>query len=189
MGIARSEPSLGESLDPFWERLREAITWCRSSLDVTAPARSLRSEANRARVLESDYFSCVGTVASLRRSGCRQLPPDVPQWSLEGGRLLAYRPDMDLACGGAQAASRGFFDVNNAPPWDTWVAMAQESGADAIPYLVAWVPPQFVSLAQQGIDANPECCIVWLEDVGGELAERISAESSERRMSRRMERR
>ena len=184
MGIVRSEPSLAESLEPFWEQLRETIAWCRATLDVASPARSLRSEAHRPRTLEPDYFASVSTVASLRRSACWQLCPDVPPRSLEGGRLLAYQPDMDLACGAAQAASRGFFDVNNAPPWDTWVAMVQESGADAIPYLISWVPPQFVSLAQQGIEVNPECCIVWLEVAADvELVERITIE--ERRPTQR----
>jgi hypothetical protein len=171
--IERSEPGLGESFEPFWERLRETIAWCRSSLDVTSPALSLRSEGNRPRALEPNYFAAVSTVASLRRSECWQSCSQVPLRSLEEGRLLAYQPDMDLACGAAQAASQGFFDVNNAPPWDTWVAMVQESGVDAVPYLVSWIPPQFVSLAQQGIDANPECCIVWLEDAGAALAERV----------------
>ncbi len=177
VGIARSEPTLGESLEPFWERLRETIAWCRSSLDVSSPARSLRTEANRPRTLESDYFASVSTVASRRRSACSPAShAEVPLRSLEEGRLLAYQPDMDLACGAAQAASRGFFDVDNAPPWDTWVAMVQESGADAIPYLVSWVPRQFVSLAQKGIEVNPECCIVWLEDAGVELAKRLAVE-------------
>ena len=176
VGIARSEPSLGESLDPLWERLRETIAWCRSSLDVASPARSLRSEANRPRTLEPDYFASVSTVASLRRSACWQSCPEVLLRSLEEGRLLVYQPDMDLACGAAQAASRGFFDVHNAPPGDTWVAMVQESEVDAIPYLISWVPPRFVGLAQKGIEVNPECCIVWLEDAGVELARRIAGE-------------
>jgi hypothetical protein len=31
-------------------------------------------------------------------------------------------------------------------------------------YLVAWVPPQFLDLAQAGIDVNSTACIGWLSD-------------------------
>lgn len=30
-------------------------------------------------------------------------------------------------------------------------------------YLVAWVPPDFLELANAGIKVNPEECIVWLD--------------------------
>jgi hypothetical protein len=70
------------------------------------------------------------------------------------GKLLLYTPDDNLADGAARYASQGFFDDDNVPPWDTWVAFSQ--GA-----LLTWVPPQLLQLAQSGIDANPECCIRW----------------------------
>ena len=73
---------------------------------------------------------------------------------LEGGRLLLYAPDENLFDGAAQYTSKGFFDVNNIPPWDTWVCFFEK-------YLVSWVPPQLVELANQGIDVNAEQCILW----------------------------
>jgi hypothetical protein len=30
-------------------------------------------------------------------------------------------------------------------------------------FLVAWVPPAFIELANGGIEVNPEECIVWLD--------------------------
>lgn len=77
--------------------------------------------------------------------------------SLEGGRLLLYAPDENLFDGAAQYSSKGFFDVNNVPPWDTWVCFFEQ-------YLVSWIPPQLVELANQGIDANPEGCILWARE-------------------------
>jgi hypothetical protein len=41
--------------------------------------------------------------------------------SLLGGRLMVYFPDAALADGAAEVQSRGFFDVHNTPPWDTWI--------------------------------------------------------------------
>jgi hypothetical protein len=73
-----------------------------------------------------------------------------------GGRLLAYFPDDNLADGTAQAESEGFFDVDNIPPYDTWVWMVRNirtlNYADGAKremeanYLVAWVPPDSFSL-------------------------------------------
>lgn len=73
---------------------------------------------------------------------------------LEGGRLLLYAPDENLFDGASQYGSKGFFDVDNIPPWDTWVCFFEN-------YLVSWVPQQLVELANQGIDVNPEGCILW----------------------------
>ena len=70
------------------------------------------------------------------------------------GRILAYWPGENLADGAARSATAGFFDVNNVPPWDTWLAFVD--GA-----LYAWVPAELVDRVQQGIDVNPEECIRW----------------------------
>jgi hypothetical protein len=77
----------------------------------------------------------------------------------DSGRLLLYAPDESLFDGAAQYTSKGFFDVNNIPPWDTWVCFFEK-------YLVSWVPPQLVELASQGIDVNPEGCILWAPETG-----------------------
>ncbi len=50
--------------------------------------------------------------------------------------------------------TKGFFDVNNVPPWDTWVCYLDR-------YLVSWVPPVLEELASAGIRVNPEECIQW----------------------------
>lgn len=91
----------------------------------------------------------------------------MPTGSLTGGRLLVYFPDANLADGAAEVESRGFFDVDNAPPWDTWIALADE-GPDADiswrQYVVAWVPPSLLPCAADGIAVNPEECIAWLDE-------------------------
>lgn len=87
--------------------------------------------------------------------------------SLLGGRLLVYFPDADLADGAAESVSGGFFDVHNVPPWDTWIALAEDQNGPApsyAQYVVSWVPQGLVACAQEGIDVNPEECIVWLDD-------------------------
>lgn len=77
-------------------------------------------------------------------------------YDVDDGRLLLYIPEENLACGGAEYASHGFFDVNNVPPWDLWVAFSDQT-------LVTWVPTELIDTAQMGIDANPEACIRWVD--------------------------
>jgi hypothetical protein len=76
---------------------------------------------------------------------------------LPTGRLLCYLPDENLSDGAARYASKGFFDVENVPAWDTWVCFLEG-------HLVSWVPPQLVELVACGIDVNPEGCIFWAPD-------------------------
>lgn len=72
------------------------------------------------------------------------------------GRLLRYYPLETVDDGAAEASSKGFFDFNDAPPWDTWVAYLD--GA-----IISWIPEPLIARAQAGIDANPVDCIHWMD--------------------------
>jgi hypothetical protein len=160
--IARSVPRVDETREALWDSLFATVWACRRLVDARNPRLCLRREETRPRVLAGSYFSAVSGVISLR-PGAQRSVGVAP--SLGGGRLVVYFPDDDLADGAAEVQSRGFFDTYNAPPWDTWVAMVEDGPADRPrPYLVSWVPPELVALAQSGIDVNPERCIRWLAD-------------------------
>ena len=68
-----------------------------------------------------------------------------------------YAPEENLADGAAEYASFGFFDVDNVPPWDTWISMFEK-------YLISWVPAPLIGMVQEGLDVNPEQCILWVDD-------------------------
>jgi hypothetical protein len=158
-----SEPDCGQSLEPFWRTLGEAISWCEPRVDLANPQGCLRDASIAPATLERSYFSAAGSVFSHRRHRARAVK--VQSW-LAGGRLLVYFPDAQLADGAAEAESDGFFDIHDAPPWGTWVAMIEDdSGQDDCTsvYLVAWVPPAFLEHAHRGIQVNPEECIAWLD--------------------------
>jgi hypothetical protein len=70
------------------------------------------------------------------------------------GRLLIYAPDENVQDGASEYSSFGFFDSDDAPPWDTWVAYADRK-------LLSWVPAELIDLAQTGIDVNVVECIRW----------------------------
>jgi len=110
-----------------------------------------QSPAEQARIVE--------TVAEKRADQLRvgHRYPLALLDNLAGGRLLQYAPDENLCDGAAEYSSKGFFDVTNVPPWDTWICFVE-------PYLVSWVPPRLLDLASTGIDVNPEGCILWAPD-------------------------
>jgi len=70
------------------------------------------------------------------------------------GRLLLYEAMETVSDGAAEASSHGFFDMEDAPPWDTWFWYKEST-------IFCWVPDSLVSDAQAGIDANPVDCIHW----------------------------
>jgi hypothetical protein len=109
----------------------------------------------------------VDEVASKRRAllnAAGSYPLQVPDGHLRG-RFLLFYPEHNLEDGAAQAASRGFFEWDNVPPWDIWLASIVDGYEEFQIYLIAWVPPEFLELASDGIDVNPEKCIRWAEDV------------------------
>ena len=77
--------------------------------------------------------------------------------------------------------SEGYFDEDNVPAWDTWVWYMKERNPQRggwrmfASYLVVWVPPHAVELAEARIRVNPEKCIRWASDVDTGLTRRLRA--------------
>jgi hypothetical protein len=164
----------------FIESLTETICWCRGAGSLLESRISLRTF----KLAQSDLMSQHHQVFSVSLERSRRLWSDgqrnlAPTASLCGGRLLAYFPDDNLADGVAEAESDGFFDVNNTPPYDTWVWMVRNLrtfeyadgaiGETDANYLVAWVPPDFIPIASAGVEVNPEACILWLDTMDDEF--------------------
>jgi hypothetical protein len=163
----------GDSLEELLRRLTEAIDWCahRASLtnpeSLADPNQFLRTPRLAPDPLAGDRKRVVASVAGARRVALKW-PEPRPAEHLAGGRLLAYAPDYNLACGAAEAETNGYLDVNNVPPWDTWVAYVYES--ERRQYVVSWVPPNFVDAVALGIYVNPEGCIWWADETTDLLA-------------------
>jgi hypothetical protein len=76
--------------------------------------------------------------------------------NLAGGGLLQYDYDLNVEDGAAAYDSKGFFDDQSAPPWDTWVCYCRES-------VVSYVPRILCGLAQRGIEVDPVECVRWVD--------------------------
>ena len=75
---------------------------------------------------------------------------------VSNGRLLIYEFQETVEDGASEAASLGFYDLLDAPPWDTWVLY--RNGA-----VFCCVPDFAISRAQDGINANIVDCIHWAD--------------------------
>jgi len=76
--------------------------------------------------------------------------------AMSKSRLLIYEPLETVDDGAADAASKGFYDLHDAPPWDTWFLYADQA-------IFCCVPEFAIPRAQDGIDANPVDCIHWAD--------------------------
>jgi hypothetical protein len=151
---------------PFLERLSQTVAWCLLRGSAVDPARSLRSRELFPDLLAPDRASVVVNVVRRRASALPGMRVSAirSHGDLRGGRLLAYFPDATLADGAAETQSRGFFDGNNTPPWDTWVGLFRSDSLDPSDgiYLISYVPANLLRFANEGIEVNPEQCIQWL---------------------------
>ncbi len=175
--LVASEPDIRQSLAPFWQQLAETVAWCTARADTAAPASCLRSSDLRPRLLQPSYGAAVRDVAINRRSMLKGTVRRGPE-PLANGRLLVYGPDEELSDGAAESETDGYFDVNNCPPWDTWVAFFVEApliGRAHAAYLVSWVPSEFLESVGRGISVNPEGWIRCLEDCRDKLTRDLVA--------------
>ena len=167
--------------DALFEVLEETIHWCAPRATLDAPATCLRSPDLQPRVMvDEDRFQMMERIIRERRHALRGRPPrPLPPREgglLQGGRLLVYFPDDNTTDGAAEQWTRGYFNVDNVPPWDTWVGMFREdpeSDTQTNDYLIAWVPPVFLDAVDQGVRVNAEFCIQWLEDSTTMMAKRL----------------
>ena len=74
--------------------------------------------------------------------------------ALSKSKMLLYEPLETVSDGAAEAGSLGFYDQEDAPPWDTWFLYAGSA-------IFCYVPESAITSAQAGIDANPVDCIQW----------------------------
>lgn len=77
-----------------------------------------------------------------------------PAHALSTSKLLIHEHLETVEDGASEAASMGFYDLQDAPPWDTWFLYAGRK-------VFCCIPDGAISHAQAGIDMNPVDCIRW----------------------------
>lgn len=111
-------------------------------------------------------------------------PEDISS-DLAGGRLLLYDPCGTDSSGGSWATSSGLFDVEDAPPWDCWIAFVHQEFKRLPEWpqlstkwesVVSWIPPSLVAVADEGIWANPMYCVQWADETDLPITRLLHAE-------------
>jgi hypothetical protein len=131
-----------DSLEPMEHRLRSA------ALEPKSAPSDLRTD--------TQWEQAVAEVAEQRAKLAADISAPACDVDESRGRLLLYVPTESLMDGAAQNSTKGFFDVDNVPPWDLWIDFSDRT-------LVSWVPSALEEVAQMGIDVNPEGCIRWAD--------------------------
>jgi hypothetical protein len=94
---------------------------------------------------------------------------------LDSGRFLLYSPFLAGGDGLAEANSHGFFDIDDCPPWDTFLTFMKARATVIVGNfqlqarhdgILCWIPNRAVELAQAGINVTPAGSLSWVEMVG-----------------------
>ncbi len=167
--------------------LAQTMVWCATQDFLNDPTNSLRTaELRPPSFLQLDSVprreAMIDTLIEkrfklLRFNGKYRI---LPAKGLAGGRLVVYDPDQNRFDSMALVEWFGYFDWDNLPPWDTWIAYVRDEererqGLSHPSYLVAWVPPDLIERADAGIRANPERCLLWASDLDTARARRLEA--------------
>ena len=164
----------------FAERILEVRQWClfKLSMDIS-PKTALRSIPVPLRAsgtpIDLQYepaeqrSSIIEQVAKTRRKLCREHNIQHVDSTVTrvASSLLLYLPDFSLNDGISEISSAGFFDVNDAPPQDTWLwyvdGPAQDKADNS--YLISWVPDVFKDVAKRGVLDNASDCLQWGDSI------------------------
>jgi hypothetical protein len=114
----------GDDFETIRQRLAEVAAWAEfaSGLPDSSFPRSARLHPSH---LETDRKSVVATVARERKTA--QWSNKVTTGGRIEGRLLGYGPDETVWDGASEAATKGFFNCEDEPPWDLWLGYIVET--------------------------------------------------------------
>jgi hypothetical protein len=104
--------------------------------------------------------AAVEQIAGRRRAALRARGAELRQ-PRPGGRFLCTDLSSDL-CDAARPVSEGFFDVDDLPPWGTWLAYVETGASGGI--VACWVPGALVAAADRGVSVIPVLSAWWDDD-------------------------
>lgn len=168
--------ALGDTV-AFEIRLAETIAWCIRHADILEPRDSLRSDELKPEFVCNEnlylYDSAkrIKDIRQLLEKRSKLLGKEIAsvatEADLKGGKLIVYFPDENVFDGASEVASMEFFDGEDEPAWDTWVGLFRDYKRE---YIVSYIPPQFLSLVNDGIEVNCVDCIQWIDNSTTKLA-------------------
>jgi hypothetical protein len=160
--------------DGFLRSLAETIAWCEPRVNVTDSKRCLRSTDLKPcyRVYhgpdeDGDVWVDLAMIAEVEVKRSALLTrwrgaPVAPSTDFAGGRLLLHLIEQSNHNGLTADETSYFLDNNDTPPWDTWV-QGYEPGSGSYPFLISWVPPEFIAKIQAAIEVECMGMLGWAD--------------------------
>jgi hypothetical protein len=143
----------------FQRRLSETLAWCQPRFDPARAEHSLRNpelDPSRNIVHQVSDLGEIAEVVADVLTRRRALVGPVPSAARlpAGDRVLAFLPRDSLFHGSSPPQCDGFIDVDEIPPWGSWVLLVDE-------VLLSWVPAAMVDGVNSAIQCNAEGSIRW----------------------------
>ena len=142
------------------EAAKEASAWCQLRWDNSQPRASLRTLEFSPYFFGTDHFHTVNSILYSRKYKMNEMGIK-PSPNLSLGEILIYEPDCNIFDGLSEHETHGYLDVNDCPPWDTWIGYINSNGHT---YVLSWVPSELVSLVNAGFEVNCVECFYWLKN-------------------------
>jgi hypothetical protein len=186
--------------DDFGRRVKDAETWVNVNMSPAylmnklrspdlappqrRPFRNVRSEISDHTANTYEMQTIVEGVVALRTKLLMQKQKQNTEQMVAPmtGRLLFYIPDETTSDGYSAELTNGYFDDDDCPAWDTWIAYvgAETRWSRRTGYgwygssaLIAWVPPSLITLADDAVAGNITDCISWVDEIVSDTAEQI----------------
>jgi hypothetical protein len=144
----------------YRRQLTATLAWCQPRFHPDRAADSLRSpELGPPRNIVHEVTDLAGITAEVtavlaRRFELLGRAPTLAAVLPPGDRILAFLPRDSLFHGSSPPECGGFIDVDEIPPWGTWIMLTDEM-------LLSWVPASMVPGVDSAIRCNPEQSIRW----------------------------
>lgn len=84
------------------------------------------------------------------------------------GAILAIELRSSDQCGAASPETGGILDDSDMPPWDWWIDLIEITsdyrGDILVPFLISWIPEEFVELVEDGLNVVPIISAHWMNE-------------------------
>lgn len=173
----------------FKKRLSETIAWCNEHIVPEDPVGSLRTKGLRPPGLKLchrfniDLHDVVQAIADERASSLQYWlkTHSLPAGLANGHLLICTSAQESIPDGAVTELSKGFYDDDDMPPWDTWLCYLYDDEILSngkiyrCEYLVSWVPPEFIDLANIGVEKHFLDCMTWATDADTPFTRQLKA--------------
>jgi hypothetical protein len=140
LGLGKIVPNRRDPSPVVLQALSETVAWCLSrppqcdqlrsrELDPSAILRVPRFDeigvGAWTETKRESYQRAVYAINEMRSTLVRDTNVEIAGLAeaQSKGKLLLYEPLETVTDGASESSSRGFFDIEDAPPWDTWFSL------------------------------------------------------------------